>query len=384
MMVAFAVPPPSQIANKPYLLFSLSRVLTRVVISFAPVHPRGWPSAIAPPFTLSFLASAFTPFSQAIGTDANASFTSNTSMSSMVILAFFSTARVAGIGPSSMILGSLPAKAIATIRALGRAPSLRSPASFASSRAAAPSEIWDAAAAVITPVGFLLRGFSFLILSRLGLNRTPSSCSCTTTEPLFLSKPCRGMISLLKCPFLIAEAAFLCDSSANKSISSRFRSYFFARSSAPMNWLNRDSSPYFSWMPRERYGCPWFRPTLDPIGTVDITSTPPAMTMSCVSDITACAAKCSACCPEPHCRSTVTPGVVIGSFLDDNTTLRPTFALCAPTWLTQPKMTSSTRAPSKPTRSTSASHTVAPRSAGCHLASRPLRRPAAVRTQSTM
>ena len=32
------------------------------------------------------------------------------------------------------------------------------------------------------------------------------------------------------------------------------------------------------------------------------------MTMSCVPDMTACAANCSACCEEPHCLSTVTAG----------------------------------------------------------------------------
>src|SRR5665213_870244 len=34
-------------------------------------------------------------------------------------------------------------------------------------------------------------------------------------------------------------------------------------------------------------------------------STPPAITTSIAPDITACAAKCSACCEEPHWRSIV-------------------------------------------------------------------------------
>ena len=41
--------------------------------------------------------------------------------------------------------------------------------------------------------------------------------------------------------------------------------------------------------------------------------TPPATTRSSVPDITACAAKCTACCDEPHCRSMVTPGTSSGS-----------------------------------------------------------------------
>jgi hypothetical protein len=43
-------------------------------------------------------------------------------------------------------------------------------------------------------------------------------------------------------------------------------------------------------------------------------STPPAMTQSIVPDMTARAAKCSACCDEPHCQSMVTPGTAFGSF----------------------------------------------------------------------
>ena len=40
--------------------------------------------------------------------------------------------------------------------------------------------------------------------------------------------------------------------------------------------------------------------------------TPPATTRSAVPLITACAAKCTACWDEPHCRSTVTPGTSSG------------------------------------------------------------------------
>ena len=45
-----------------------------------------------------------------------------------------------------------------------------------------------------------------------------------------------------------------------------------------------------------------------PIGIIVMFCTPPATTMSEVPDITAWAAKCTACCDEPHCRSMVTPG----------------------------------------------------------------------------
>ena len=61
-----------------------------------------------------------------------------------------------------------------------------------------------------------------------------------------------------------------------------------------------------------------------------MTSTPPAITTSCTPAITACAAKCTACCDEPHWRSTVVPGTVSGS-VDDSTALRAMFVPCEPT-----------------------------------------------------
>ena len=41
--------------------------------------------------------------------------------------------------------------------------------------------------------------------------------------------------------------------------------------------------------------------------------TPPATITSEVPLITACAAKCTACCEDPHCRSMVTPGTSAGN-----------------------------------------------------------------------
>ena len=41
--------------------------------------------------------------------------------------------------------------------------------------------------------------------------------------------------------------------------------------------------------------------------------TPPATTRSWVPHITPCAAKCMACCAEPHWRSMVVPGTCSGS-----------------------------------------------------------------------
>ena len=86
-----------------------------------------------------------------------------------------------------------------------------------------------------------------------------------------------------------------------------------------------------------------------PIGTRVMLSTPAAMTTSWVPLITACAAKWSACCDEPHWRSMVTAGTLSGSD-EASTMLRPMWKLCSPTWLTQPTMTSSIAAGSMPER----------------------------------
>ena len=121
----------------------------------------------------------------------------------------------------------------------------------------------------------------------------------------------------------------------------------------------------------------------DPIGTTLMLSTPAAMTRSCVPDSTACAAKCSACWDEPHCRSTVTPGTLSGSPADSHA-CRAMSSDCGPIWETQPMITSSTAAASMPVRATSSRSTCAARSTGLSFASPPFRLPTGVRTAPTM
>src|SRR5262245_37773923 len=111
--------------------------------------------------------------------------------------------------------------------------------------------------------------------------------------------------------------------------------------------------------------------------------TPPATTRSAVPDRTACAAKCTACWDEPHCRSTVVPGTCSGSPATSQQ-VRAMSPACGPTVSTHPKITSSTAAGSTPDRSISALIEAAPRSAGWTPASPPPRRPTGVRTASTM
>ena len=119
------------------------------------------------------------------------------------------------------------------------------------------------------------------------------------------------------------------------------------------------------------------------IGTRVMLSTPAAITASMLPDITAWAAKCSACCEEPHCRSSEVPGTDSGR-REASTALRATLVDCSPTWLTQPRMTSSTSAGSQSARSSSASSTLAASSTGCQPESLPPRRPPAVRAAATM
>src|ERR1700722_3551204 len=114
-----------------------------------------------------------------------------------------------------------------------------------------------------------------------------------------------------------------------------------------------------------------------------MTSMPPAITRSMSPERTACAAKCTACCDEPHCRSTVVPGTDSGSPAE-SAAVRAILNACGPTWLTHPRMTSSTRAGSIPVRSTRARSAWAARSAAWTPDRPPPRRPTGVRTAPTM
>ena len=120
-----------------------------------------------------------------------------------------------------------------------------------------------------------------------------------------------------------------------------------------------------------------------PIGTTLMLSTPAAMTRSWVPDSTPCAAKCTACWDEPHCRSMVTPGTDSGRPADSHA-VRAMSMVCGPTCMTQPMTTSSTAAGSTPLRSTTWRSVCAARSAGCTPDRPPLRLPTGVRTASTM
>mmetsp|Transcript_106521 Transcript_106521/g.306269 ORF Transcript_106521/g.306269 Transcript_106521/m.306269 type:complete len:353 (-) Transcript_106521:112-1170(-) len=352
---------------------------------------------MAPPFTL--MRSKLPPkkvFATARGTGAKASLTSTTSSCSGFRPLLFKACAVAGIGPSSIITGSAPTTAMAAILAIGRRPSFCKPRSLQIRSAAAPSQICEEVAGVTIP--FLSMGFNFATASSL-VDRTPSSRSCTSSglSPLAIFTR-SGTISFLKWPASVACMARSWLKTAKRSSSSRVHLYFFATSSAAPNWLkccglrpNSSSclsdSPYADIKPSPAgKPCPHLAPSMTPapIGTCDMFSTPPAITQSWLPLMTACAAKWMACWPEPHWRSTATPGTSSGRRLELSTAMRAMLALCAPTWLTHPTTTSSTSLPCMPALSINPSRTAAHKSAGCQPLKRPFLFPPALRTASTM
>ena len=82
----------------------------------APLIPRGCPSAIAPPFGLTFSLSSGKPNSRvtASACAAKASFNSKRSMFFTERFNLRKSFRIAGIGPMPISLGSTPAVAVAT------------------------------------------------------------------------------------------------------------------------------------------------------------------------------------------------------------------------------------------------------------------------------
>src|SRR5437773_272057 len=110
-IIAMPWPPPTHIVSSPISLSSDSRSLSNVFMIRAPVMPYGWPSAIAPPCGLSLSLKGSTPTSAQTGSTcaANASFSSTTSTSSIVMPACFNAMRTASIGPTPMISGATPA-----------------------------------------------------------------------------------------------------------------------------------------------------------------------------------------------------------------------------------------------------------------------------------
>src|SRR6266545_5010576 len=95
---AMASPPPRQSAATPRFRLRASSACSSVTINRAPVAPIGWPSAQAPPLTLSFSLAMPRSFCAAVATTANASLISNRSTSPVLQPTLSSSLRMAGIG----------------------------------------------------------------------------------------------------------------------------------------------------------------------------------------------------------------------------------------------------------------------------------------------
>jgi hypothetical protein len=100
MIVAVDMAPPAHMVISAVAASRRSSSCRAVVSSRAPVAPTGWPRAIAPPLTLTRSGSGRHTLSQDSTTEANASLTSNGSMSPMAMPLRSSTRRVAAMGPS--------------------------------------------------------------------------------------------------------------------------------------------------------------------------------------------------------------------------------------------------------------------------------------------
>jgi hypothetical protein len=109
-------------------------------VSFAPVAPSGWPSAIAPPFTFTMVGSMSSSRITASACAANASLNSMSFMSCNDSPARVSAFGIAWMGPTPMMSGATPAVANDTNRASGRRPNASARSRRITSTAAAPSE----------------------------------------------------------------------------------------------------------------------------------------------------------------------------------------------------------------------------------------------------
>src|SRR2546426_1107203 len=194
--------------------------------------PSGWPSAIAPPFTFSFASSKPIVSLVAIGTEAKASLTSQMSMSSALRSARARAFRMAGIVPSSMIVGFGPATAVETSRARGSNFSPLALSGVVTRTPHAPSLMPLESPAVIRPSGLNAAGRDASFSSDV-VRRGCSSVSNIRLLPLS-SNTGTGSISFLKRPSSIARIALRWDQSENSSICSRVTLYLSATMSAEM------------------------------------------------------------------------------------------------------------------------------------------------------
>mmetsp|Transcript_31721 Transcript_31721/g.73848 ORF Transcript_31721/g.73848 Transcript_31721/m.73848 type:complete len:266 (-) Transcript_31721:312-1109(-) len=194
----------------------------------APDAPRGWPSAMAPPFKLVRAMSSLSACAHAMTCGANASLISTRSTLESSTPARSAAALMAGTGPMPILVGSTPTTAHDTSSASGLSPCCSTAASLATTSEAAPSQMPEAEPACTTPSFLKVAGslLSFSSVVALG-------CSSTTKSTLpFLLFTCTGEISSAKAPAECAAAHRSCDESAYASDCARVMPKSDARFSA--------------------------------------------------------------------------------------------------------------------------------------------------------
>ena len=165
-------------------------------------------------------------------------------------------------------------------------------------------------------------------------------------------------------------------------MSSRVIPHWRAMSCAAWNCVYRFCGPPTASIHASLNGNPGCMP-FAPRPTRDMASTPHAITRSYAPAITPCAPKCTACCDDPHWRSTLVAGTSHGRPAAIHA-LRVTFTPCSPVCVTQPPITSSTWRGSTPVRSSSPFSTAPSRSVGCSEDSLPFFLPIGLRTAPTI
>ena len=188
--------------------------------------------AIAPPFGLSLPGSAPVLASQASGTGANASLTSNTPMSSTDRPDFFSALWVAGIGALSMMTGLLVASTAVCTRAIGVRPS---------SRARSEGHHQHGRGAVADLRGVTRVDEAVLLEGGLQpgqlLRGGPPAQALVGVDDLAIRQFDRGDLGFQGSPCRSRRPALACEALENSSSWSRVRLHFSAIISAPMPWL---------------------------------------------------------------------------------------------------------------------------------------------------
>src|ERR671934_399381 len=373
MAAASACPRPMHVVAGPWRPSRRSSSFSSVAVMRAPVAPSGWPSEMPPPFGFTSSARSSSPASRRnwSATEANASFTSITAMSSQPSPARAKARSDACGFPCSINRGSTPTRPNETNRARGFSPSREQAASLAIRTAADPSQIWLEFPAVTTPPSTNAGSRPASASSDVSARGVSSTSKSIPTRGL---KTSIDTTSSSKRPSSIADSARRCDSYEYASSSSRENPHCSAISSAeiPCGTISQRSVSF-----SER------SPPLEPIGTRDIDSTPAETTRSSCPAATAAAALKLPCIDEPHCRSTVDPQTDSGQPATSGA-IRPMFQPCSPTCETQPIWTSWISAGSSLWRSTSRFSTCPARSSARIFESDPFRLPIGERIASTI